>query len=125
MPEPLPGQKSILLVEDDHDLRGAVADILRDAGRGVVEAENGEDALAKLATLDRPCLILLDLRMPGMDGFEFLRRLRERPDAPEFPVLVLSAHASLEAAEHYPGVLGTLRKPFDVGALLAWVDKRC
>lgn len=114
-----------MLVEDDHDLRGAVADILRDTGRGVVEAENGEVALAKLETLDRPCLILLDLRMPTMDGFEFLRRLKERPDAPEFPVIVLSAHASVEAAEHYPGVLGTLRKPFDVGALLAWVDERC
>jgi Response regulator containing CheY-like receiver, AAA-type ATPase, and DNA-binding domains len=117
--------RTILLVEDDPDIRDGIADILRGAGKTVVEAEDGQDALDKLEQVDRPCLILLDLRMPRMDGFEFLRRLNEHPDAPDFPVLVLSAHASVDAAQHYPGVLGTLRKPFPISSLLSWVDGHC
>ena len=63
--------------------------------------------------------------MPRMDGFEFLRRLKEHPEAEEFPVLVISAHGNATAAEHSPGVLGTLRKPFSVETLLSWVDEHC
>ena len=125
MPNPLLDQKAILLVEDDPDIREAMAEILRDAGRWVVEAENGEEAFAKLGSVKRPCLILLDLLMPRMDGFEFLRRLNEHPHAPDFRVLILSAHASVETAEHYPGVVGTLHKPFHVRTLLSWVDALC
>jgi CheY-like chemotaxis protein len=121
----LPTHRTILLVEDDADLRGAIADVLRDAGRVVVEAEDGVDGLAKLEEVARPCLVLLDLLMPRMDGFEFLRRLNERPNAHESPVLVISAHGNVAAAEHYPGVLGTLRKPFDVAKLLDLVEKHC
>jgi len=124
-PTRLPAHKTVLLVEDDPDVREAMVDILHDAGRAVVEAEDGEDALAKLEHVERPCLILLDLLMPRLDGFEFLRRLKEHPHAPEFPVLVLSAHGKADASEHYPGVLGTLRKPFAVQELLAWVDEYC
>ena len=109
-------------------------DILHDAGRHVVEAENGIVALSKLDLVERPCLILLDLVMPRMDGYEFLRRLGERSDAAEFPVLflvpvatqlVLSATGALDVAEEYAGVLGTLRKPFDAATLLAWVNALC
>jgi CheY-like chemotaxis protein len=121
----LPKHKTVLLVEDDPDIREGMADVLRDAGKWVVEAEDGQDAFAKLNFLGRPCLILLDLLMPRMDGYEFLNRLKERPDAPHFPVLVLSAHASADAVEHYPGVVGTLRKPFQVKTLLSWVDALC
>ena len=102
-----------------------MADVLRDSGRRVVEAEDGQDAFAKLNFLESPCLILLDLLMPRMDGYEFLDRLKERPDAPQFPVLVLSAHANVNAAERYPGVVGTLRKPFSVKTLLSWVEALC
>jgi CheY-like chemotaxis protein len=125
VPNWLPAQNAILLVEDDLDLRVAIADILRDAGRWVVEARDGEEALTKLPELRRPCLILLDLLMPGMDGFEFLERLRERSDASDFHVLVLSAHGSVGTAEHYPGVVGTLQKPFNVRTLLSWVETLC
>jgi len=116
---------TILLVEDDFDVREAIVDVLREAGHTVVEAINGADALDKLAVVERPCLILLDLLMPQLDGFGFLQRLKELPHASEFSVLVISAHGKVSAAEHYPGVLGTLRKPFDVEDLLAWVNARC
>jgi len=125
VPDPRPAHRTILLVEDDPDIRDGIADILRGTGRTVVEAEDGQVALDKLEELARPCLILLDLRMPRVDGFEFLRRLNEHPDAPDFPVLVLSAHARVDAAQQYPGVLGTLRKPFPVESLLSWVNAYC
>jgi CheY-like chemotaxis protein len=121
----LPEHKTILLVEDDPDLRDSITDILTAAGRTVVQAVDGLDALEKLDRLERPCLILLDLLMPRMDGIEFLQRLRRHPEAPEFPVLVLSAHGHAAAREHYAGVLGTLRKPFDVSELLSWIDAHC
>lgn len=121
----LPTHRTILLVEDDFDVREAIADVLRAAGRTVVEAVDGADAVEKLASVERPCLILLDLLMPNMDGFSFLQRLKEHPHASDFPVLVISAHGKATAAEHYSGVLGTLRKPFDVEALLSWVNAYC
>ena len=93
----LPAHRTVLLVEDDPDVREGMADILRDSGRWVVEAEDGHDAFAKLNLVGRPCLILL----------------------------VLSAHGSVNAAEHYPGVIGTLRKPFPVKTLLSWVEALC
>jgi CheY-like chemotaxis protein len=84
------------------------------------------EALARLEQVRRPCLILLDLMMPGMDGFEFLRELKEQERTDEFPVLVLSAHAAnLATAESYQGVLGALRKPFEVSKLLSFVDAHC
>jgi two-component system chemotaxis response regulator CheY len=125
VPKRLPAHNAILLVEDDPDLRVAIADVLRDAGRAVVEARDGDEAFIKLLELRRPCLILLDLLMPNMDGFEFLERLKQRPDASDFPVLVLSAHGSVGTTEHFPGVVGTLQKPFNVRTLLSWVETLC
>jgi len=121
----LPEHRTILLVEDDPDIRESIADVLEAAGRTVVQAVDGLDAFAKLEHLDRPCLILLDLIMPNMDGLEFLERLKSRPEAPELPVLVISAHGHATASEHYSGVLGTLRKPFNVKELLGWVQEHC
>ena len=121
----LAAPRTLLLVEDDPEIRDSIAEVLREAGRTVVCASDGLDALAKLDVVERPCLILLDLMMPRMDGIEFLRQLGKHPRSKDFPVLVLSAHATVQQAEVYPGVLGTLRKPFDIGQLLSWVDAHC
>ena len=120
-----PQQKTILVVEDDDDVRESLVDVLRETGRSVVEANDGLQALERLEQLPRPCLILLDLMMPRMDGHEFISRLRERHGPHEFPVLVISAHDSIGAAQGYPGVLGTLPKPFDVRRLLSFVEAYC
>lgn len=117
--------RTLLLVEDDPEIRDSIAEVLREAGRTVVCASDGLDALEKLKVVERPCLILLDLMMPRMDGIEFLRQLGKHPHSKDFPVLILSAHATVQQAELYPGVLGTLRKPFDIGQLLSWVDEHC
>ena len=116
----VPRYRSILLVEDDSDIREVMADVIReDLGRTVVEAVDGIDALAKLDQVERPCLILLDLSMPRVDGLGFLERLKEHPHAPEFFVIVTSGSEEASAAESHPGVLGRLAKPFGLKELLS------
>jgi CheY-like chemotaxis protein len=80
----------ILVVEDEADVRGHLCSYLRREGFPVIEAENGVDALARMEA-ERPCLVLLDLMMPEMDGFAFLRSVRARRDWREVPVVVLTA----------------------------------
>ncbi|WP_173009148.1 response regulator [Methylobacterium sp. P1-11] len=87
---PAGGDGPILVVEDEADLRGHVCAYLAREGFPVREAENGLRALAVLEA-ERPCLILLDLMMPEMDGFAFLRALRARRDSRDVPVVVLTA----------------------------------
>ena len=88
------GQK-ILIVDDDAVVRNIVRDILADEGYQIMEASTGNEALRK-AVVDRPDLILLDLLMPGMDGFEVCRMLRKELDDLAVPVIILSAMAEKE-----------------------------
>jgi len=81
---------SVLVVEDDAATRSVLARTLAAADWDVLEAENGRAALERLVTA-RPGLILLDLMMPEMDGFEFLDALRRRPDGRGVPVIVITA----------------------------------
>jgi two-component system chemotaxis response regulator CheY len=115
----VPRCRSVLLVEDDYDVREALAEIIREElGRTVVEAVDGVDALAKLDQVERPCLVLLDLIMPRVDGLELLERLKDHRHAPDFFVIVMSAQGGATAAENWPNILGRLTKPFDVDELL-------
>ncbi len=84
------GGCGVLLVEDDEATRDMMRALLTREGWNVMEAANGRVALEKMQTL-RPDLILLDLMMPEMDGFEFARRLQERPEWQAIPVIVLTA----------------------------------
>jgi CheY-like chemotaxis protein len=121
----LPPQRTVLLVEDDDDIAETLAELLCEVGREVVMAKDGEQALEKLKAIEPPCLILLDLLMPRMDGFQFLERLKEHPHSAEFSVLVTSAHDRLTEAVQYAGVVGTLRKPFELEELLARIAEEC
>ena len=80
----------MLLVEDDTDTREIMARMLEKSGWQVLEAGNGREALEQLEKL-RPGLILLDLMMPVMDGFDFLLEMRANPDWRDIPVIVLTA----------------------------------
>ena len=114
---------SILVVEDDVGAREALTDILRDEGFEVLEAANGREALDRLQGGTRPCVILLDLVMPVMDGWEFRQRqLREASFAP-IPVVVLTATAG-DGPEAVPAA-DVLRKPVDFDALLERVERHC
>ncbi len=115
--------RRILVVEDDATIRRGLRDALRSEGYDVLEAADGGAGLA-LGLTEDPDLVVLDLMLPGLDGFEVLRRLRE--DGVETPVLVLTARA-LERDRVRGLDLGAddyLVKPFGLAELLARVRSR-
>jgi CheY-like chemotaxis protein len=112
---------SVLIVEDDADTLDLIAEVLRDDGYRVASATNGEEALATLrAAPERPSLILLDLLMPVMNGWQFLEARAAEGVFAEIPVLVLSADPARQLAAQR-GVVAVISKPFDLGRLLRLV----
>lgn len=102
------GMKTVLVVEDNRDIREMTAVVLSQAGYDVQEAANGAEALSVLATIDSPCLVLLDLMMPVMDGRTFLARLgAESKHADVLAVVVVSATVD----EKIDGASRVVRKP--------------
>ena len=115
----------ILVVEDDDAIRGLVSDVLRDDGYLVREATNGAEALEQLRGA-RPDLIVLDLMMPVMDGWQFVEACRDEGCCRDVPIVVTSASHDLpRTAERLRdfGVRTCLAKPFDVNGLLALVER--
>jgi CheY-like chemotaxis protein len=113
---------AVLLVEDDPCLQDAVREVLEDEGYQVHCAANGEEALALLADIPAPSLLLVDLMMPKMDGFEFLRRVRSTAALAALPAVVISA------SRRYPNPelnASFLPKPFDLEELLQVVEQHC
>jgi len=119
-------QVDVLVVEDNIESLHAIVEFLRQEGFGAVGAVNGDVALAVLRARLRPALILLDLRMPAMDGWEFCRALSSEPELEDLPVAVLSAVAapSHELPQRKRDA-GYLTKPIDFDALLALVRDYC
>lgn len=115
----------VLIVEDDTDLRDALSQILEDEGYRVGSAEHGLDALERLRDGTKPCLILLDLTMPVMNGWQFRAEQRQDPDIASIPVVVISAGANLAEQVQPLGVQDYLRKPIQLGQLLATVRRYC
>jgi CheY-like chemotaxis protein len=114
--------KVVLVVEDDPDIREVLEEMLDAGGHHVLTASNGREALAVLDRMTTPCLVLLDLMMPVMSGFAFLEELTQRPDKERVNVLLISANAQVEQAARGKGVVGFVRKPFDLDDVLALVD---
>lgn len=120
----------VLVVDDEEDIREALGNVLVDAGHEVVPAANGEDALAYLlgAAATLPDVILLDLRMPVMDGITFLASLRRLPETRkrDIPVVVMTAgDEGLAVGHHHEPVRGanaSIPKPFGISALLEVVE---
>jgi two-component system, response regulator, stage 0 sporulation protein F len=117
MPTPFP----ILVVEDDDAIREFVCDVLIDEGYAALTAPNGVDAL-DVVHHTPPALILLDLRMPGMDGWEFLDHYHRLP-APHAPVIVCTtaSDADLRAAPVHAS--SVITKPFDLDYLLRLIKQ--
>jgi CheY-like chemotaxis protein len=119
-------QGQVLVVEDNDDIRDAVAESLGDAGYGVWVAANGVIALRALReSPDLPCLILLDLMMPVMDGAEFLQEMRSDPRLSALPVVLVTADGNAITKAAALGTHGGLRKPVQLNDLLATVSKYC
>ena len=90
----VPTQNTLLIVDDDIDMREALRDVLAEEGYRVVLAANGKVALGLLPTLQRPCGIILDITMPIMSGIEFYRAMRAVPDLADIPVVFLTSDPS-------------------------------
>jgi CheY-like chemotaxis protein len=100
-----------------------VRNLLEDEGYRVLSVTNGRLALDLLERADPyPSLIILDLMLPVMDGWEFVERLQARPRLAGIPVLIMSAYDEPPPPER---VVGFVRKPIDSGALLRVVDRYC
>ena len=84
--------KRILVVDDQEDLRGVLRDLLAGSGYTVIEAADGEAGVAK-AKSDRPDLILMDIQMPVIDGYEATRRIKVHPDLTPIPIVAVSSFA--------------------------------
>ncbi len=115
---------TILLVDDDEDIRELTAEILRESGYEVVEAEDGQQALDALIAMDTPpALVLLDLIMPVMTGQQMLHEMRAIPRLAGVPVVALTA-GGFQAAD-VPEAADVVRKPTSVAVLLKVVDQFC
>jgi CheY-like chemotaxis protein len=111
----------ILVVDDDPTILATVADALDLEGYPVVTATNGAEALEKLNGEARPNLVLLDMRMPVLDGWGFMGAVRERGLAPS--VIVMTAAADARRWARDIGAHGVLAKPFELDELLAAVRR--
>lgn len=112
----------ILVVEDDADFRDLLMDHLTSSGRVVRGAANGAEALAALGEERSDIgLVLLDLRMPVMDGFELVRRLDAAPRL-RVPIVVMTAEHETRLVERHPLVLTVLFKPLDLRRLDALIE---
>ena len=111
------GKATILVVEDDADIREALAQILEDEGYSVISAPNGLVGLEKLRTV-KPALVLLDLMMPVMNGWQFRQQQRQDDLVAGIPVLMISADGSARREALSSGARGFIQKPIELDDLL-------
>lgn len=109
----------LLIVDDEPENIELLARRLTRRGFAIISATNAEDAL-KLAASDQPDLIVMDIKMPGVDGYEATSRLKANPDTAGIPVIVLTAHAMQEDRDYARsvGAEGYETKPVDLDRLL-------
>ena len=116
--------KCILVVEDQEDNRQILRDLLTNAGYEMIEAENGEDAVASAQAM-RPDLILMDIQLPILDGYEATRRIKADPDLKSIPIIVVTSYA-LSGDEDKARLAGCddyVAKPFSPRQLLAKIKE--
>jgi CheY-like chemotaxis protein len=118
--------KFVLVVDDDPDIRETLEMVLANSGHEVVSAGDGVEALEQLKQQRRlPCVILLDLMMPGMNGFELHEALTAEPTLATIPIVVITgAGADIEQLAT-PFTSEILRKPFDLTTVLKVVNRHC
>ena len=116
--------KRILVVEDQPDNRRILRDLLGNAGYELIEAETGEEALTAVEA-QRPDLILMDIQLPVMDGYEATRRIRLNPELKSIPIIAVTSYALAgdEAKALAVGCNAYVTKPFSPRALLAKVQE--
>jgi DNA-binding response OmpR family regulator len=120
------GRKSsmLLIVDDERSYREAIADCVRNAGYGAMEASNGSEAL-RLAEEAQPSLIILDVMMPDLSGLDVCRILRGKPETKDIPIVMLSARGQLKEREEglAAGADRYITKPFDDDDLMLTIGE--
>jgi two-component system cell cycle response regulator DivK len=116
--------KRILVVEDQEDNRQILRDLLGSAGYDLIEAENGEEALAAVSK-HRPDLVLMDIQLPIMDGYEATRRLKADPEFKKIPIIVVTSYALSgdEGKAREAGCDAYVTKPYSPRLLLAKIKE--
>jgi CheY-like chemotaxis protein len=122
---PVPPPCPVLIVEDDADLREMMAQLLTLEGYHTETVANGREALKYLNEAPRPDVILLDLMMPIMDGWEFRKRQQNDPNLADVPVIVLTALDQAQARASDLNGVDFLKKPLDFDRLLELVRRHC
>lgn len=112
--------KRILVIEDQEDNRKIVRDLVTASGYELVEAATGEEGL-ELAESERPDLILMDIQLPGLDGYEVTRRIKANPGLRHIPIIVVTSYALSgdDKKAFAAGCDGYVTKPFSPRLLLA------
>jgi len=116
--------KTILTAEDSYSVRQSVAMILRESGYNVIEAEDGLDAYKKAAII-KIDMLLTDINMPNMDGFELTRKIREMPEYRFIPILTLTTESQMKKKDEgrKAGATGWIVKPFTPERLIEIIRK--
>jgi CheY-like chemotaxis protein len=122
---PMPCNKLVLVVDDDIAIRNAICDLLQDEGYGTISAENGLVALTRLKDSDEPCVILLDLMMPLMDGISFRKEQQRDPSLASIPVVVVSAGQDAREVAGALAAADFIPKPLSVPRLIHTLERLC
>lgn len=115
----------VLVVDDDDALREIYVDALAGSGYDVRSAADGAAALRLMESGWQPCVIFLDLRMPGMDGWELARRVRSDDRWRDIRIVVVAAHFRIDREAAEIGASAWLQKPFDLGRLEQHARRLC
>ena len=117
---------SVLVVDDDAATRDSLAEVLEEDGFAVLTASNGREAFEVLRSAStKPSVILLDMIMPVMDGWEFTKEQRNDPELASIPVAVFSVHPNIEAAARFVEAAAYFRKPLPLDDLIDTLDSLC
>jgi CheY-like chemotaxis protein len=117
-------RKTVLLVEDDDDERDALAALLEEQDYRVLQAPNGAEALKMLEAAPGRCqIILLDLMMPIMNGWDFRRLQKRKAELADIPVVLMSAGAQIAFAVEDLDVAGYVTKPVEIADLIEKVER--
>jgi len=113
-------KRKVLIIDDEPDIREIVRIYLSDEGYDVIEADNGHDGILKAQEL-KPDLIVLDIMMPGINGFEVAKHLKDDPNTQDIPIIILSVLA--HDSQYRQGILDYISKPFRQEELVNTIHK--
>jgi CheY-like chemotaxis protein len=118
--------RRVMIVDDDPDIRESLMEFLEDHGFETIGARDGLEALQTLGSVDpRPCLIILDLMMPNMDGRTFREKQLAQGALADIPVVVISAYRDAAQHHHEMQAAAWIPKPLNLTALLRVIRERC